>query len=57
MTSHILNFVDSSNIQKSKYLENKIFLLQMKKFIYYTLKHIRGQTSNVQAEVTFNDIL
>ena len=36
MTSQILQFVDFTKTQKSKYLENKTFFLQIKKFINYT---------------------
>ena len=38
MTSQILEFVDFIKTQKSRYLENETFLLQIKKFINYILK-------------------
>ena len=38
MTSQILQFVDIAEIQKSKYLENKTFFLQIKK----NSLHIKG---------------
>ena len=38
MTSQILKFVDFTKIQKSRYLDNgTLFLLQIKKFVNYTL--------------------
>ena len=36
MTSQILQFVDFTTTQKSKYVENETFSLQIKKFITYT---------------------
>ena len=36
MMSQNLNFVDFTKIQKSRYLENETFLLQIKKYINYT---------------------
>ena len=36
MTSQILKSVDFTKTQKSRYLENKTFFLQIKKFINYT---------------------
>ena len=36
MTSQILKFVDFTKTQKSRYLKNETFLLQIKKFIDYT---------------------
>ena len=36
MTAHILKSVDFIKTQKSKYLKNKSFFLQIKKFINYT---------------------
>ena len=36
MTSQILKFVDFTKIQKSSYLENETFFLQIKNFIDYT---------------------
>ena len=35
MTSQILKSVDFTRTQKSKYLENETFFLQIKKFINY----------------------
>ena len=35
ITSQTLKSVDFTKTQKSRYIENKTFLLQMKKFIYY----------------------
>ena len=35
MTSQILQLVDFTKTQKSKYFENKTFFLQIKKFINY----------------------
>ena len=51
MMSHILKFVDSSEIQKSKYLENKTFFLRIKKIIHHTLRAIIWQKMFL-AEVT-----
>ena len=36
MTSHILKSVDFTKTQKSRYLENETFFLQIKKFINNT---------------------
>ena len=36
MTTQILQFVDFAKTQKSKYLENETFFLQIKKLISYT---------------------
>ena len=36
MTSQILKSVDFIRTQKFRYLEDKTFFLQIKKFIYYT---------------------
>ena len=38
MTSQIFKSVDFRNTEKSRYLENETFLLQIKKFINYTSK-------------------
>ena len=38
MTSQILKSLDFTKTQKSRYLENKTFFLQIKKFINYTLR-------------------
>ena len=39
LTPQDLKFVDLRKTQKSKYIESKsLFFLQMKDFIYYTLK-------------------
>ena len=36
MTSQVLKSVDFTKTQKSRYLENETFFLQIKKFINYT---------------------
>ena len=38
MTAQILRFVDFTKSQKSRYLENETFSLQIKKIINYTSK-------------------
>ena len=38
MTSKILKSVDFTNIQKSRYLENETFFLQIQKFISYSTR-------------------
>ena len=38
MTSQKLKSMDFTKTQKSRYLENKTFFLQIKKFINYTSK-------------------
>ena len=38
MMSHILKFVDFTKTQKSRYLEDETFFLQIKKFVNYTSK-------------------
>ena len=53
MTSQILQFVDFTKTQKSKYLENETFFLQIKKFINYTSRATLWQKSTFAAEVTF----
>ena len=54
MTSQILKFVDSSKIQKLKYLEKTtLFFLQIKKIIQSTLRAIIWEKSFL-VEVTFN---
>ena len=40
MSMMTLKIVDLSKTQKSKYLENKTFFLQTKKFVYDTLTAI-----------------
>ena len=51
MTSKILQFVDLTTTQKSKYLKNKTFFLQIKKFINYTSRTSFG--NSFVAELTF----
>ena len=41
--SQIIKFMNSSKIQKLKYLVNKRFFPQIKKFIYYNLSAITWQ--------------
>ena len=53
MTSQVLQFVDFTKTQKSKYLENETFFLQIKKFINYTSRATLWQKSTFAAEVTF----
>ena len=57
MTSRILKSMDFTKTQKSRYLENEaLFFHQIKKFISYTLKHIKGYfiaKNSFVAEVTF----
>ena len=51
MTSQILQFVDFTKTQKSKYLESETLLfLQVKKFINYT-----SRANFFLVEVTFDD--
>ena len=38
MTSQILKSMDFSKTQKSRYIKNETFFLQIKKFINYTLR-------------------
>ena len=53
MTSKILQFVDLTT-QKSKYLKNKTFFLQIKKFINYTSRTTLWQKiCTFVAEATF----
>ena len=53
MTSQILQFVDFTKTQKSKYLESETLLfLQVKKFINYT-----SRANFFLVEVTFDDTL
>ena len=54
MTSHILKSVDFTEIQKSRYLENKaFFFFQIKKLINYISKATLWQKNSFVAEVTF----
>ena len=54
MTSKILQFVDLTTTQKSKYLKNKTFFLQIKKFINYTSRTTLWQKIyTFVAEATF----
>ena len=53
MTSQILQFVDFTKTQKSKYLESETLLfLQVKKFINYT-----SRANFFLVEVTFDDTM
>ena len=54
MTSQILKFVDFTKTQKSRYLENETFFLQIKKFIHYTSRATLWQKNTFVAEVNFN---
>ena len=53
MASQILKYVDFTKAQKSRYLENETFFLQIKKFINYISKVTLWQNC-FAAEVTFN---
>ena len=53
MTSQILKSVDFTKTQKSWFLENETFFLQIKKFINYTSRGILWQKNSFVAEVTF----
>ena len=54
MTSQILKFVDFTEIQKSRYLENKaLFLVQIKKFINSTSRATLWQKNTFVAKGTF----
>ena len=53
MTSQILKSPDFTKTQKSRYLENETFFLQIKKFINYTLRATVWQRIVFLAEVTF----
>ena len=53
MTSEILQFVDFTKTQKSKYLENKtLFFLQIKKFHNYTLSATLWPKKNKKTTTT-----
>ena len=53
--SKILNSVDFTKTQKSRYLKNEtIFSLQIKKLINYTSRATLWQKNSFVAEVTFN---
>ena len=54
MASQILKSVNFTKTQKSRYLENDIFFLQIKKFIDYTSRATLWQKNNFVVEVTFN---
>ena len=43
MASQVMKFVNFTKIQKPKNLENKIFFLQIKKFINYTQRAFSWQ--------------
>ena len=53
MTSQILKSVDFTKTQKSRYLENETFLLQIKKFINCASRATLWQKNIFLAEVTF----
>ena len=54
LTSQILQFVDFTKTQKSKYLQNEtLFLLQIKQFINDTSRTTLWQKLLLVAEVTF----
>ena len=54
MTSQILQFMDFTKTQKSKYLQNEIFILQIKKSHYLHIKDYVMAKNTFVAEVTFN---
>ena len=57
MTSQILNFVDVTKTQKSRYLENKtLFFLEIKTFINYTSRATLWQKNSFLAEVTLKGL-
>ena len=54
MTSQVLQFVDFTKTQKSKYLKKEaLFFLQIKKIIDYTSRATLWQKNNVAVELTF----
>ena len=53
-TSQVLKSVDFMERQKSRYLNNEIFFLQIKKFNNYTSRATLWQKNSFVAEVTFN---
>ena len=53
MTSQIWKSVDFTRRQKSRYLENEIFFLQIRKFINSTSRAILFAKNTFVAEVTF----
>ena len=56
MTLQILKSVDFTKTQKSRYLENKIFFLQVKRFINYTSRNGTFMAENTFVpEITFKD--
>ena len=56
MTSQILKFVDFTKTQKSRYLKNETFLLQIKKIHWLHIKGYFMGKNTLVAEVTFNVI-
>ena len=57
MASHILKYVDFTKTQKSRFLENKNFFLQIKKFIDYTSSVTLRRKNSFVAEATFNPFM
>ena len=53
MTSQILKFVDFTNIQKSRHLENETIFPQIEKFIKLYIKGYFMAKNSFVAEVTF----
>ena len=53
MTSQILKFAGFTKTQKSRYLKNETFFLQIKKFINYTSKN---RKNSFVVEVTFKGL-
>ena len=52
MTLQISKFVDSPKTQKSKYLENELFFLHIKKLIHYTLRTVlKGSLAEVTCDL------
>ena len=54
MTSQILQFMDFIKTQKSEYLQNEIFFLQIEKNHYLHIKDYVMAKNTFVAEVTFN---
>ena len=58
MTSHTLKSVHFTKTQKSRYLENeRLFFLQIKKFMNYTSKAPLLQKNSFVAEVNFKELV
>ena len=57
ITSQILKFVDFTETQNSRYLENKtLLLLKLKKIVNYTSGTILWQNMVFVVEVTFKEM-